>query len=155
MEYIKRNKKRHFLDIKGKWAEVGRGFAKFEDKKNPETVERQYFHESDTCTRVVGYSPVIEYELDAVRNDAAAEVIRRITESELIGEAATVRVMSVDMSSPTSSGAYPAICRDYSVVAGEDGGDTVLNYKGKLKCASPAVRGTYVAQSGMFVEGVN
>lgn len=152
MEFIMRNKRRHYVDVGGKWALVGRGFAKFDEKKKPECVTRQYFHEAGSRTRIVGYTPEIEYEIDAIANDAASLAIRRIAESELSDEAASVRVLSVDMSAASAGGAYLAICRTYSVLADACGGDDVLTYKGRLVCASPAVRGVFVVQSGVFKE---
>ena len=155
MEFTERNKIRHFVEIGGKWAEVGAGFAKFEEKKNPMFTERQYFHEDGERVRVIGYSPEIEYELDALNEGAASELIRSITERELSGKAAEVRVLTVDMTSQASGGAYPAICRGYSVIADECGGEDELVYRGKLVCATPAARGLFVMQSGVFVEEVD
>lgn len=155
MEYIMRNKKRHYVDVGGKWAPVGRGFALFEEKKKPERVTRQYFHESGSRTRIVGYTPEIKYELDAIARDEASLAIRGITDRELSGDAAIVQVLSVDMTAESVGGAYPAICRSYCVVADGCGGDDVLSYKGTLVCASPAVRGVFVVQSGVFVREVD
>jgi hypothetical protein len=155
MEFVMRNKRRHYVYAGGKWAEVGRGFAKFEEKKMPEVVERQYFHEGGTRVRITGYSPEIEYELDTLTQGDASKLIRGITERELSGEAAEVRVLTVDMSASSSGGAYPAICRKYAVVADASGGEDVLVYKGKLVCASPSVSGVFVVQSGVFAREVD
>ncbi len=151
MKITERYKRRHYVEVRGKWAEVGAGFAKFEEKKNPALSQRQYFHESGPVVSVTGYSPEIEYELDSLACGGASELIREITEREKSGADAEVRVLTVDMTDTSSGGAYPAICRTYSVAADKCGGNDELIYTGKLVCASEAVRGVFVVQSGVFV----
>lgn len=155
MGIIKRNRIRHYVDVGGKWARVGMGFSRFDEIKKPEIVERRYFHESGARACVVGYSPEILYELDATLCDAAAELIRGVHRNELSGDDSEVRVLTVDTSVSGRSGAYPAICRSYCVAADECGGEGELIYKGKLVCASPAVRGVFVVQSGVFAQEVD
>ena len=151
MKITERYKRCHYVEVCGKWTEVGAGFAKFEEKKNPTLSRRQYFHESGPVVSVVGYSPEIEYELDALACGGAAGLIREITECEKFGADAAVRVLTVDMTDTSDGGAYPAICRTYSVAADKCGGGGELIYTGKLVCASEALHGVFVVQSGVFV----
>lgn len=151
----KRNERRYYLNVGDEsapvWTPVGRGFLKFEEERHTISRTRRYYHESDEWVRNEGYATEIRYEAEVCIGETAAELIRRITDEEKYGEAAVVRVMTVDMTDCDSFGAYAASVREYTVIPDKTGGTDSLIYSGRLAAAGEIEKGVFVISTGKFV----
>lgn len=112
-------------------------FSKFSPSKNAKEYNRQYVDEIAETSDVVGYAPSIDYSLDAHRNNPVHAHFRKVTDDECIGDAATVDIISVDV---TDGDAYK---RTWAIVPGAEGDSlNAYTYAGTLKAKGEAVHGT-------------
>lgn len=113
-----------------------KGFTALSISKNPKEYTRQYVDEEGEDTDVVGYSPSMEFALDQRLADASQKPFIDIIDGELVGDAAKLNIVTVDMSTVAP---FKAIKRQYVVVAGSEGDSMdAYTYAGTLK----AVAGT-------------
>lgn len=155
---VKRSVRRYYINVGEDsspiWAPIGLGFLKFEEKKNPITVSRRYYHEEDTRSDNGGYSAEIRYEVELVTPSPAVDCLRKVADLELYGKDAEVCVMTVDLLDEVhSSGAYKAWTRKYSVIPdslGDKTGEFV--YSGRLLANGEINVGIYVSSTGVFTE---
>ena len=82
------------------------------------------------------------------------ERLRGITDSESLGDAAQVEILTVDLFDETeTAGVYKATRRTYSVIPDECGsGVDTLIYTGTLKAVSAPAAGTFVLSTETFTE---
>lgn len=112
-------------------------FSKFSPNKNAKEYNRQYVDEKAETSDVVGYAPAIDYSLDAHRSNPVHEFFRKVTDGELIGDAATLDIISVDV---TNNSAYK---RTWAIIPGAEGDSlNAYTYAGTLKAKGDIVHGT-------------
>ena len=111
-----------------------RKFTEISTSKNPKEYSRQYVDEESETTDVTGYSEEKSYAFDQYSGNSVHEKIAKITDDELTGDDATVKVLVVDKSKPATNGGYEARVRSYAVVPDSDGDSTeAYTYSGSLK----------------------
>ena len=153
---VNRADRRHYMNIGTSavpvWAAIGEGFTEFAETKNATSYQRRYIHEATKRTDVTGYAPVIDYEFEVYKGSAVIERLRKITDSEALGDAAQVEICTVDLFDETeTAGVCRAIRRTYSVIPDECGSGTdTLLYTGTLKAVSAPVPGTFVVSTETF-----
>ena len=112
-------------------------FSKFSPNKNAKEYNRQYVDEIAETSDVVGYAPAIDYSLDAHRNNPVHQHFQKVTDDEMIGDDATLDIISVDV---TNGDAYK---RKWAIVPGAEGDSmNAYTYAGTLKAKGDAVHGT-------------
>ena len=156
MAIVKRADRQHYMNTgtsdKPVWTLIGEGFTAFTESKNALSYQRRYIHEITKRTDVTGYAPVIDYEFEVYSGNAAIEKIRTITDHELVGDAAKVEILCVDLFDEAgSAGVYNAVRRMYSVIPDECGdGTDALCYTGTMKAVGDIVTGTFSKSAGTF-----
>lgn len=125
-----------------------KGFTELSQSKNPKEYSRQYVDEESERTDIIGYAPEISYSFDEWEDNAAQKVITDITNKELIGDAAKVDIIIVDLSKEKKpDGKFEAVKRTFSVIPDSEGDSTeAYTYSGTLKANGEKVFGT--ASSG-------
>ncbi len=157
MAIIKRADRQHYMNTgtpsQPVWTLIGEGFTSFTESKNAVSYQRRYIHEITKRTDVTGYAPVIDYEFEICTGSAAIEKLRTITDRELVGDAARVDILCVDLFDETeTSGVYNAVRRSYSVIPDECGdGTDALVYTGTMKAVGDIQAGTFVKSTATFV----
>ena len=112
-------------------------FSKFSPNKNAKEYNRQYVDEIAETSDVVGYAPAIDYGFDAHRNNKVHEVFRNVTDNELIGSAATIDIIAVDV---TDGNAYK---RTWAIIPAAEGDNlNAYTYAGTLKAKGEITHGT-------------
>ena len=121
-----------------------KGFTELSMSKNPKEYSRQYVDEENERTDIIGYAPEISYSFDEIENNAAQKVIIDITDKELIGDAAKVDIIIVDLSREDSNaGKFEAVKRTFSVIPDSEGDSTeAYTYSGTFKANGEKVFGT-------------
>lgn len=121
-----------------------KGFTELSMSKNPKEYSRQYVDEEAERTDIIGYAPELSYAFDEFEDDNGQKIITEITNKELIGDAAKVDIVIVDLSRESgSSGAFEAVKRTFSVMPDSEGGSTdAYTYSGTLKANGEKVFGT-------------
>ncbi len=143
---MKRSDKVAFMSV-GDGANFVRmkNFTDLSTSKNPKEYTRQYVDEDTERNSVVGYTPEIAYAFDADTKDAVHLHLRGIADNELIGDAACVDILIVDLTSEDESapGNYKAVKRNFSAVADSEGDSTdAYTYSGTFKANGQKVTGT-------------
>lgn len=112
-------------------------FSKFSPNKNAKEYNRQYVDEIAETSDVVAYAPSIDYSFDAHRNNPVHDYIRKVTDTEQIGDSATIVIYDVDI---TNGDAYK---RTYAIIPAAQGDSlNAYTYSGTLKAKGEAVHGT-------------
>lgn len=120
------------------------GFTSLGDSKEAKEYSRQYVDEQTERTDVVGYATGTSYELDRHTNTPVHDKIAEITDDEVVGTDAQVRIVTVDLYAEVATDTTaPARLRTYSVIPDSSGGSTdALTYSGTFKAASEITKGT-------------
>jgi hypothetical protein len=144
---VKRNEKLAFYGVKGAGgAETFhrmKGFTDISGSKNPIEYTRRYVDEAFEQSDVVGYSPSFSYGFDQHADNPVHDDIIQIHTDELVMGEAVRSLIFVDMSGEGVDGEYPAIKRDFAVVADTEGGSTdAYTYTGTLKVKGERAAGT-------------
>lgn len=145
---IKRSDKLAFIGTSGTESTTFtrmKGFTELSMSKNPKEYSRQYIDEEAERTDIIGYSPELSYAFDEFEDDAAQKIITEITNKELIGDAAKVDIVIVDLSREVSgsSGKFEAVKRTFSVIPDSEGDSTdAYTYSGTFKANGEKVFGT-------------
>ena len=153
---VNRADRRHYMNTGTKetpvWSAIGEGFTEFAETKNATSYQRRYIHEATKRTDVTGYAPVIDYECEVYRGSATIGRLRKITDTEALGEAAQVEICTVDLFDETeTAGVYRALRRTYSVIPDKcASGVDALFYTGTLKAVSSPIPGTFVVSTETF-----
>ncbi|MCL2563148.1 MAG: hypothetical protein FWE08_03840 [Oscillospiraceae bacterium] len=96
------------------------GFTGFSTSKNPSEYSRQYVDEAFEQTDVVGYSPSISFGFDRYVGNEVHDFLAEIIDNEVIGTAAVVQVVVIDLS-VTEPSANNAFVRPWAVIADTEG----------------------------------
>lgn len=144
---IKRSDKLAFIGVVGTNSTTYtrlKGFTELTQSKNPKEYSRQYVDEETERTDIIGYAPELSYAFDEFEDNAAQKVITDITNNELIGDAAKVDIIIVDLSRESkTSGSFEAVKRTFSVIPDSEGDSTdAYTYSGTLKANGERVSGT-------------
>lgn len=125
------------------------GFTTLTTAKNPKEYSRQYVDEESERTDVTGYAPALEYSFDRYTENLVHDKICGIHDGELIGSAAQVDIVVVDLFKKSTTGdKYYATKRKYAVIPDGDGdGYDALVYSGSFKSVSEIEEG-YVTFTG-------
>lgn len=133
---VKRSDKVAFMDV-GTTTEDFQRMRKFTEistSKNAKEYNRQYVDEEGEDNDVVGYAEEKSYAFDQYTGNPVHEKIATITDDELTGDDATVKVLVVDKSKPVTDGGFEARLRKYAVIPDSDGDSTeAYTYSGALK----------------------
>lgn len=134
------------------------GFTSLSEGKEATEYSRQYVDEATERTDVVGYATSIDFEFDRYTNDPVCEKLATITDDEIVGTAAQVDIVSVDVFTEDSTGRAIARKRTYSVIPDTAGDSTdALTYSGSFSAASEITKGycttTDKWQTCTFIEG--
>ena len=108
-------------------------FTEISKSKNPTEYSRSYVDEDGEVTDVTGYSEEISYAFDLYKGNLVHQKLVNITDNELTGNDALVKILQVDFSKPVGSG-YEARLRTYSVVPDTEGDSTdAYTYSGAFR----------------------
>ena len=117
-QLVKRSRKVAFMDVSTTSIPNFLRMKKFTEiskSKNPTEYSRTYVDEDGEITDVTGYSEEISYAFDLYSGNLVHEKIVKITDDELTGDDALVKILIVDFSKPVEGG-YEARLRTYSTV---------------------------------------
>lgn len=110
-----------------------RKFTEISKSKNATEYSRTYVDEDGEVTDVTGYSEEISYAFDLYKGNLVHQKLVDITDNELTGNDALVKILQVDFSKPNGSG-YEARLRTYSVVPDAEGDSTdAYTYSGAFR----------------------
>ena len=124
-----------------------RKFTEISKSKNPTEYSRTYVDEDGEVTDVTGYSEEISYAFDLYSGNLVHEKIVKITDDELTGDEALVKILIVDFSKPVGSG-YEARLRTYSTVPDTEGDSTdAYTYSGAFRKNSKMSKGVATLNS--------
>lgn len=124
-----------------------RKFTEISKSKNPTEYSRTYVDEDGEVTDVTGYSEEIAYAFDLYSGNLVHEKIVKITDDELTGDEALVKILIVDFSKPVGSG-YEARLRTYSTVPDTEGDSTdAYTYSGAFRKNSKMSKGVATLNS--------
>lgn len=141
---VKRSGKVAFMDVSTTQIPNFLRMRKFTDiskSKNPTEYSRTYVDEDGEVTDVTGYSEEISYAFDLYTGNLVHEKIVKITDDELTGDEALVKILIVDFSKPVGSG-YEARLRTYSAVPDTEGDSTdAYTYSGSFRKNSKMTKG--------------
>ena len=143
-ELVKRNGKVAFMDVSTTSIANFLRMTKFTEiskSKNATEYSRTYVDEDGEVTDVTGYSEEISYAFDLYKNNLVHQKLVNITDNELTGNDALVKILTVDFSKPSGSG-YEARLRTYSVVPDTEGDSTdAYTYSGAFRKNSKMSKG--------------
>lgn len=129
---------------------IGEGFTSASESKNPKEYSRQYIHEKTERTDIIGYAPSIAYSADVYTDNDVIDVIRKVTDEELIGTDAQRDIVTVHMFEGTAA-ARVAYKRKYAIIPDAKGdGVEALIYTGTFKAVSEVVKGTWNEETKVF-----
>lgn len=135
-ELVKRNGKVAYMDISTTSIANFLRMTKFTEiskSKNATEYSRTYVDEDGEVTDVTGYSEEISYAFDLYKGNLVHQRLVNITDNELTGNDALVKILQVDFSKPVGSG-YEARLRTYSVVPDTEGDSTdAYTYSGAFR----------------------
>ena len=135
-ELVKRNGKVAFMDVSTTSIANFLRMTKFTEiskSKNATEYSRTYVDEDGEVTDVTGYSEEISYAFDLYKNNLVHQKLVNITDNELTGNDALVKILTVDFSKPSGNG-YEARLRTYSVVPDAEGDSTdAYTYSGAFR----------------------
>lgn len=135
-ELVKRNGKVAYMNVSTTDIDNFLRMTKFTEiskSKNATEYSRTYVDEDGEVTDVTGYSEEISYAFDLYKNNLVHQRIVNITDNELTGNDALVKILQVDFSKPVGSG-YEARLRTYSVVPDTEGDSTdAYTYSGAFR----------------------
>ena len=118
-----------------------RKFTEISKSKNPTEYSRTYVDEDGEVTDVTGYSEEIAYAFDLYSGNLVHEKIVKITDDELTGDEALVKILIVDFSKPVEDG-YEARLRTYTTVPDTEGdGTEAYTYSGAFRKNSIMTKG--------------
>lgn len=118
-----------------------RKFTEISKSKNPTEYSRTYVDEDGEVTDVTGYSEEISYAFDLYSGNLVHEKIVKITDDELTGDEALVKILIVDFSKPSGDG-YEARLRTYTTVPDTEGDATeAYTYGGTFRKNSKMSKG--------------
>lgn len=118
-----------------------RKFTEISKSKNPTEYSRTYVDEDGEITDVTGYSEEISYAFDLYSGNLVHEKIVKITDDELTGDEALVKILIVDFSKPSGEG-YEARLRTYTTVPDAEGDSTdAYTYSGTFRKNSTMTKG--------------
>ena len=125
-------------------------FTEISKSKNATEYSRTYVDEDGEVTDVTGYSEEISYAFDLYKGNLVHQKLVDITDNELTGNDALVKILQVDFSKPSGSG-YEARLRTYSVVPDAEGDSTdAYTYSGAFRKNSGFTIGVAtVSQDGL------
>ena len=135
-ELVKRNGKVAYMDVSttsiANFLRM-RKFTEISKAKNATEYSRTYVDEDGEVTDVTGYSEEISYAFDLYKGNLVHQRLVNITDNELTGNDALVKILQVDFSKPVGSG-YEARLRTYSVVPDTEGDSTdAYTYSGAFR----------------------
>lgn len=135
-ELVKRNGKVAYMDVSTTSVANFLRMTKFTEiskSKNATEYSRTYVDEDGEVTDVTGYSEEISYAFDLYKGNLVHQRLVNITDNELTGNDALVKILQVDFSKPVGSG-YEARLRTYSVVPDTEGDSTdAYTYSGAFR----------------------
>lgn len=118
-------------------------FTSLAESKGPIEYSRQYVDMESESTDVVGYASSIGFSFDKHSENEVHKTLSKIFDDELLGTAARVEIVTVDLHEPVSGGGYEARKRTYSVVPDSVGdGTDALIYSGTFRTVSAIEKGT-------------
>lgn len=108
-ELVGRHKRLAFMNVSGADGSTATytrmtGFTSLSEGKEATEYSRQYVDEATERTDVVGYATAIDFEFDRYTNDPVCEKLATITDDEIVGTAAQVDIVSVDVFTEDSTG---------------------------------------------------
>ena len=135
-ELVKRNGKVAYMDVSttsiASYLRMKK-FTEISKSKNATEYSRTYVDEDGEVTDVTGYSEEISYAFDLYKGNLVHQKIVNITDNELTGNDALVKILTVDFSKPSGTG-YEARLRTYSVVPDAEGDSTdAYTYSGTFR----------------------
>ena len=135
-ELVKRNGKVAYMDVSttsiASYLRMKK-FTEISKSKNATEYSRTYVDEDGEVTDVTGYSDEISYAFDLYKGNLVHQKIVNITDNELTGNDALVKILTVDFSKPSGTG-YEARLRTYSVVPDAEGDSTdAYTYSGAFR----------------------
>lgn len=142
-ELVLRSRKVAFMETAEGEFERMVGFTSLTTNKNPEEYTRKYVDEDHETTDIVGMSTSMDYEFDQMVDNAVHDKIIEITDNELLGKAAVVPIVVVDLSGEGTETEAPAVKRSFVVVPESDGeGTEAYTYSGSFRVRGEREEGT-------------
>ncbi len=145
MSKLKRSEKLAFLAVTNGGEVVYhrlKNFTEFSVSKNPVNYSRQYIDEDFERNDVVSYAPSVSYSFDYDNENPAHSVIVGITDNELVGDDALIKMVFVDVADD-NKGECPASLREWSVIPDKEGSDAdAYDYSGTFRANGKRTAGT-------------
>ncbi|GHU55353.1 hypothetical protein AGMMS49975_17030 [Clostridia bacterium] len=126
------------------------GYTSMTTSKNAKEYSRQYVDEETERTDVTGFSPSIEFGFDRFAGNPTQDYLAEIIDNELTGTAATVNILSADLSLDPSE-EDNAFIRPYAVISNSEGDSfDAYTYSGSFASKGPKTWGkATVAADGL------
>jgi hypothetical protein len=117
------------------------GFKTLSENATPEEYSRKYVDRKSQTNDVVGYTTVLDFELDRFVGNAVHDDIVDLHEKKVVGVAARRNIYYVDFTQPSGDG-YKAFMVPCSVVMSNKGNTAeAMTYSGSFKEAGETVFG--------------
>lgn len=131
---------------------IGEGFTSLSESKNPKEYTRKYVNKTVEQSDVIGFSPSIAYNCDAISDDPVVAEIIDITDGEAKGDDTHRDIVTVNLWQPGGTeGTYVACKRNYSVIPSNKGdGTDALVYTGTFKAVGDKVTGVFAPATKTF-----
>lgn len=131
MSNVKRCEKLAFMEVDGTYCRMT-NFTQIATSKNPKEYSRQYVDEEFERSSIVGYSTSVGYSFDYERGNSVHELIKKITDEELLADDAEVEIVMVDVED--ASGVNGGVSRIWSVIPDSEGDSLdAYTYSGSFK----------------------
>lgn len=118
-----------------------KGFSSLSESKTPSEYSVKYVDMEMETTTVIGMNSSYDFTFDRLTPSTVHDDMTAIIDDEKIGSDAVRTFVSVDFATKNDDGTFPAVKRDYTIVASSIGGSTdSLSYSGNLKALTPPVK---------------
>ena len=117
------------------------GFKTLSENATPQEYNRKYVDRKSETNDVVGYTTILDFELDRYVGNVVHDDIVDLYEKKVVGTAARRNIYYVDFTKPSGDG-YEAFMVTCAVVMSNKGNATeAMTYSGSFKAASEPVFG--------------
>ncbi len=146
MALVKRCEKLAFMNVDGTYHRMT-NFTEIAVEKNPREYSRQYVDEEFERSSIVGYSTAVSYSFDYDNENKVHNLIKKITDKELLADEAVVEIVMVDIDN--TEGKNQAVSRRWSVIPETEGNSTdAYTYSGSFRANGPAADVKAVSADG-------
>lgn len=130
-----------FMEIEGNYYRM-KGFTDLPTSKETEEYSRKYVDEKSERTSVTGMTSSTDFTLDRYSENPVHNRIQEVFDKELLADAATNNIVTVDFSKKLADGKFYAIKRNHTIVPDSAGdGTDAYQYSGSFKANGSPIEG--------------